>query len=61
MIDVIHLILSSIVVGVVSFSAEKVLEFHETIFYRLVFLKYNKTVEVLGKVVLHPCKSSSDQ
>ena len=54
-------ILSSIVVGVVIFSADNVLEFHETIFYRLVFLKYNKAVEVLSKVVLHHCKSSFDQ
>ena len=46
--------LLSVVVGVVSFSAEKPLDFHDTIFqYRLVFLKCHKAFEILSKVVLH--------
>ena len=51
--------LLSVVVGVVSFSADKPLDFHDTIFqYSLVFLKYHKAFEILSKVVLHYWKSS---
>ena len=46
--------LFSVVVGVVSFSFDKPLDFHDTIFqHHLVFLKYNRAVEVLNKVVIH--------
>ena len=41
----------SVVLGVVSFSADIPLD---TFFqYRLVFLKYNKALEIFSKVVLH--------
>ena len=44
----------SVVVGGLTFSVGKPLDFHSTTFqYCLVFLKYNRAVEVLSKVVLH--------
>ena len=44
--------LLSVAVSVVTFSVDKPLDFHGTNF-SVVFLKCNKTVEVLSKVVLH--------
>ena len=46
--------LLSVLVGVLHFLVNKPLDFHDGTFqYHLVFSKYNKAVEVLGKVVLH--------
>ena len=44
--------LLSVAVGVVIFSVDKPLDFHGTTF-SVVFLKCNKTIEVLSKAVLH--------
>ena len=54
--------LLSVVVGAVCFLVDKPLDLHDTTFpYHQVFLKYNKAVEVLTKVVLHHWQSSFNQ